>query len=341
MKVREKSYLSNLYIVIFSVLFGAVNAQDPIFSQYFASPIHLNPAFTGLSEAPRFGLNYRNQLPLFGSYRTYVTYSATYDQYFESLKSGFGIQLLSDEAGEGILKNNKVALLYGYRIPMLRKGHYLKGGLEFGIVNFRYDWDQFVFGDQIQDLETGAIGPGGTPYPSDEIRPTKTSDNYFDIGAGALYYTPDFYIGLSAKHINTPENDILKINQSAYDGLPVRWVFHGGFNYYLSRDQEKFLSPALMVAKQSKFFQVNVGANYNFSMLFAGLWYRHTRVNSDALIFLVGFQKEKWKLGYSFDFTTSSLGIEQGGSHELSLLVQLKKNPKKKSVVSDCFKAFQ
>jgi len=153
MKVREKSYLSNLYIVIFSVLFGAVNAQDPIFSQYFASPIHLNPAFTGLSEAPRFGLNYRNQLPLFGSYRTYVTYSATYDQYFESLKSGFGIQLLSDEAGEGILKNNKVALLYGYRIPMLRKGHYLKGGLEFGIVNFRYDWDQFVFGDQIQDLE--------------------------------------------------------------------------------------------------------------------------------------------------------------------------------------------
>ena len=332
---------SSLLVLILVCWWSQSKAQDPLFSQYFASAIHINPAFTGLNDAPKFALNYRNQLPLLGSFKTYVTYSASYDQFFESLNSGFGLQLLSDEAGDGILKNNKIALNYGYRIPLIAKGHYIKGGLELGFVNFRYDWDKFLFGDQIRDIETGSIGPGGTPYSTSEVRPAKTSTNYFDIGAGMLYYTPDYYVGVSLKHINTPNNDILESNQSAFNGLPLRWILHGGFNYYFNRDNSQYLSPALMIAKQSEFFQLNIGANYNFSMLFAGLWYRHARVNSDALIFVLGFQKDKWKLGYSFDFTTSSLGIENGGSHELSLLFQMRQNPKKKSVVSDCFKAFQ
>lgn len=330
------------FYIIFNIL-GQIQvyAQDPIFSQYFASPIHLNPAFTGLNKSPRIALNYRNQLPLFSSYRTYVTYSASYDQYFESLNSGFGIQLLSDEAGDGILKNNKLALLYGYRIPMAVKGHYIKGGLELGYVNMRYDWNKFLFGDQIQDLESGSISPGGTPYATDELRPQRTATDYFDAGLGFMYYSPMWYAGISAKHINGPQNDILKINQSAYSSLPIRWVLHGGFIYYTNREETSYFSPAVMLAKQSKFFQTNIGANYNFSTLFAGLWYRHARINTDAIILVLGFQKDKWKLGYSFDYTTSSLGIDNGGSHELSLLIQFKENTKKKAVVSDCFKAFQ
>ena len=54
-----------------------VKAQDPAFSQFYANPIYLNPAFAGASPGgcPRTTLNYRDQWPGIG--RTYVTYSVS------------------------------------------------------------------------------------------------------------------------------------------------------------------------------------------------------------------------------------------------------------------------
>ena len=40
-----------------------LQAQDPQFSQYYAAPLYLNPAFTGSEMLPRIGANYRNQWP--------------------------------------------------------------------------------------------------------------------------------------------------------------------------------------------------------------------------------------------------------------------------------------
>ncbi|MGM0478992.1 MAG: type IX secretion system membrane protein PorP/SprF, partial [Bacteroidota bacterium] len=36
-----------------------VRAQDPQFSQFYANPIYLNPAFAGSHGCPRFAANYR------------------------------------------------------------------------------------------------------------------------------------------------------------------------------------------------------------------------------------------------------------------------------------------
>ena len=78
-------------IIYFLCLIGVVSsskthAQDAAFSQFFANPIYLNPAMAGSNICPRLSLNYRNQWPGIG--KTYVTYSATYDQYVEQLGGG-------------------------------------------------------------------------------------------------------------------------------------------------------------------------------------------------------------------------------------------------------------
>ena len=57
-------------------------AQDAHFSQYYANPIYLNPAFAGLERCPTVHTNYRNQYPELGVYQTY---SASYDQYVDKL----------------------------------------------------------------------------------------------------------------------------------------------------------------------------------------------------------------------------------------------------------------
>ncbi|MEJ0030308.1 MAG: type IX secretion system membrane protein PorP/SprF [Bacteroidota bacterium] len=47
------------------VLLGAdlASAQDAQFSQFYAAPLYLNPAFAGSTNQGRVGMNYRNQWP--------------------------------------------------------------------------------------------------------------------------------------------------------------------------------------------------------------------------------------------------------------------------------------
>ena len=342
-----KKYLSIWFNGVLSVLCWVVIStsiygQDPLFSQYYAQPMHINPGFAGISYAPRIEMVYRNQWPLIqGSFTGYVTSAISYDQFFKKYNSGIGIQLLADNSGGGLLKSWKIAGTYGYQ-ARIDDDNFLRGGIELGFVQTSYDWEKFIFGDQLNE-EFGPISPGGTPYPTGEIRPDQTQLTYLDIGTGLLYYNPYFNLGISAKHINTPRNDILKINGSSYSGIPIRWVIHGSMQWDLSKSSrvKSILSPALMIATQSKFLQVNIGAQYQISTIFAGVWYRHTRKNPDAIIGVFGFKKGAWKLGYSFDYTLSDLGIDQGGSHELSLGIYLDEILKEKPNIQDCFEAFR
>ena len=75
-----------IIIAMFLCISNNVKAQDPAFSQFYANPLYLNPAFAGASEGgcPRATLNYRDQWP--GISRAYVTTSASWDQH---VKAGF------------------------------------------------------------------------------------------------------------------------------------------------------------------------------------------------------------------------------------------------------------
>jgi len=68
----------HLLLLLFVVSFVQIHAQDPIFSQFFAAPLHLNPAFAGVSHAPRFLHKHRNQRPSWPN--AYQTYAIAYEQ---------------------------------------------------------------------------------------------------------------------------------------------------------------------------------------------------------------------------------------------------------------------
>ncbi|MEP7168941.1 MAG: type IX secretion system membrane protein PorP/SprF, partial [Bacteroidota bacterium] len=65
--------MKRIFTLILISMSGLCLAQDPAFTQFYASPIYLNPAFAGSSRCPRLSLNYRNQWPGFD--KTYITYS--------------------------------------------------------------------------------------------------------------------------------------------------------------------------------------------------------------------------------------------------------------------------
>ena len=309
----------SLILLITCGISWAAYGQDPIFSQFYASPLQLNPAFAGNTVGPTVHLNYRNQWPSWQ--RAYTTYAASYSQFFRPVNSGFGLMLLSDDAADGLLKTNKIAGFYSYRLQINREWR-LKLGVEAAYVQTRLDWDRLVFLDQLDPLE--GLSPGGTPIPSAEVRPESLNNGYFDVSTGLLVYSSRFYGGVTIKHLNTPNESILGINEnSTSTSLPVRYSVHAGMELPLNIgprwSRNSFFSPSIMYVRQEPFAQINGGGMLRVGSIFGGLWYRHSIGNADAFIFLVGVQQGALKIGYSFDLPQSISLSNTGGTHEISL----------------------
>ncbi len=313
--------------------------QDPVFSQFYASPLRLNPAFAGNTEGGKVALNYRNQWPNIN--QAYVTYAASYDQYFPYLSSGFGLSILADDAGRGLYKTIHASALYSYNARFNRNLN-LRLGLEAGYINSRVDWSRLVFLDQI-DPEFGAISPGGLPYPSEEVPPeTGNSVGVFDVSVGVLMYTPIFYAGLSLKHLNSPKFSFLKINEDLSPGLPVAISLHGGAEVDIlrvGRGSQIYMVPNFQFLKQGEFSQLNVGTIFRYGKFGTGAWYRHASANPDALIFLVEGRQDIFRIAYSYDLTLSSLS-GTGGAHEISIIMNFDTGGSE-SKYNDCFNLFR
>jgi len=317
-----------------------LNAQDPIYSQYYSAPLQLNPAFAGNTDYPLFHANYRLQWPSIA--QAYTTYSASYDQYFDRTRSGLGFHVLSDDAGNGILKTVKLSGIYSYKIQF--SGDYnLKIGLEAGFIQSRLNWNKLIFSDQL-DPSTGAITSGGSVLPSTETQPDRLNTGMLDISSGVLLYNPLYYVGISFKHLNNPQNSLLGSSES-FVGLPTRISLHGGLQINFDRgnkkDEGSFISPNVLLLKQGGFHQMNIGSYGSFKNLLLGIWYRTTFNNSDAVIFTTGAKLETIKLQYSYDYTISELGLNTGGTHEISIKMALESLGPVKSKYNDCLSLFR
>jgi type IX secretion system PorP/SprF family membrane protein len=328
------------FIVSHTVSFG----QDPIYSQYYNAHLQMNAALAGNTFSPLIQLNYRNQWP--GLDNIYTTYSISYDQFINKINSGIGLSLLTDNAGDGTLRNTGLMGFYSYRLRVKRQS-YIKGGMEVGVVNMALDWDKLKFGDAI-DPAFGPISPGGTPYPSLESPLSNTTKNYLNIGAGVVFYNPKYYVGISLKNLNTPDVSFLDNSRSPVESsgsIPVRYSVHGGMQILLRTGNKNidptFVSPNIMFLKQSGYYQLNLGAYLSVNKIQGGLWYRHSLYNGDALITSIGVKKDFLKITYSFDLTLSQLGIGPGGSHELGIIFNFEHLYPKKQDYNDCFAIFR
>lgn len=338
-----------LFILCILSISSSVGAQDPVFSQYYTSPLFINPAFSGIALAPKISLNYRNQYP--GWPNAYSTFAAAYEQPIENLNSSLGLIVMGDAAGNGLLKTNRVSGIFGYQVRV-NNGLAIKFGVEAGIIQSSIDWDRLVFVDQL-DPRYGQEDQFGNPLISEELIPESLTKVIPDISVGMIFYTSKFYGAIGVKHLNSPDESLLALNPNLNLGIPIAFSLQAGGQIILqegnNRRPSTFLSPNLLFIKQGALGQINGGAYAGFGKFFAGLWYRHTFSNPDAIIGLFGFRYGVMKLGYSYDITISKLSTVEGGTggtHEISLSFNLEdseifKRKRRNSRYSDCFKIFR
>jgi len=331
-------------LLLMGLTMPVLSAQDPVYSQFYNAHLQMNAAMAGNTRTPLVQLNYRNQWPGLGN--IYTTYSLSADQYISGLKSGIGGMLLADNAGDGTLRTTSLTGYYSYRVRVTRD-RYLKAGLEVGYGVMALDWDKLRFGDGIDPL-TGPLTPGGTPLPSGEVPAGDGSARYLNLGAGLVLFDPTWHIGLSMKNINSPELSFLSGGLSAFGaekGIPARFTMHAGSQYTFragtASQLPSFLSPNVMMTWQGGYWQVNGGAFLAINQIMAGAWYRYSVLNGDAVIASVGVRSQFLKVTYSFDYTVSALGIRQGGSHELGLVLNFDHLFPKRQEYNDCFAIFR
>ncbi|MCB9261545.1 MAG: type IX secretion system membrane protein PorP/SprF [Flavobacteriales bacterium] len=326
MKTQRLLYRGLVAVALGLLLSPNAKAQDPEFSQFYATPVYTNPAMAGTGTCNgggRMVINYRNQWPsLPGTFQTTV---ASYDQHFENVGGGFGVILLNDVAGEGLLTTNQASFVYSYLLRVSKKLH-MRFGLEGQIMQRNIDWSKLRWPDQI-DATRGFVLNTQEPPPVKGI----TSPNF---NLGYLLYTEGFYAGVAVHNVIEPVQSFYGDNQAK---LPRRYTAHLGSVIPLdkrpiSRSEVTF-SPNALFMMQGQFTQLNFGFYMNRGPLVSGLWFRQTLgevKNSDALMLLVGFRKEKFKFGYSFDLTVDSKKTAAKGSHEISAAIEWCAKPPRK-----------
>mgnify|MGYP006183419693 CR=1 FL=1 len=306
---------------------SAAHAQDPQYSQYYAAPLYLNPAMAGGELTGRVGFNYRNQWPSIDA--QFTTFSAYYDTYLPDYNSGIGIHVMQDTEGAAKLRSTTISALYSYELK-LADNVYFRPGFQASYIRREIGfYENLVFANNINSADPfGDLinWPGDIPGLGDPV-------SMLSLSVGGLFFTENAWAGLSAHHVNQP-------NQSFIDGispLPMKLSFHAGYRFSLGEGsmrsdfthlrRQRYFTPTVNYKRQGPFEQLDLGAYIYVEPIVFGLWYRglpfkpvENQSNRDAIVMMVGINLlSGLNIGYSFDYTVSQLGIQSGGAHELSL----------------------
>ena len=320
---------------LFVILPLFAEAQDPQFSQYYANPLYLNPALTGNIASARAGVSYRRQWPAIDA--NFDTYTVYYDQYLPDVNSAVGLLLMHDRQGVAGLNSTSAHANYVYQMP-LSNGLTVRPGISLGVFQRAVNTDNLKWGDQFD-------GSGFSGITSEDL------SNYdpvyqFDLSLGGLVYTPFWWAGASWSHINEPAYTFID-QPSDLAKLPYKISVHGGYRIALPADEirvgldkfgrERSITPTFEFKYQNAFRQLSLGGYLTWEPLVVGLWYRgipigsnEVKNRSESAILMIGLLRSRYSIGYSFDYTLSSLRIATGGAHEVTFAYQFKMgNPKK------------
>jgi type IX secretion system PorP/SprF family membrane protein len=311
--------------LVLLMLSASTLAQDPNFSQFFASPLTLNPAMTGKFDGVyRIAGNYRNQWPTINN--AFTTYTASVD--FGVLKNripeidqfGVGILAFSDKSGNDILQNNSFAVSAAYHKGLDENGfHSIGVGFQGSYTSKMLFPYKAKYADQLTPL--GFTGVTSEVFSSNQI-----SMKYFDLNAGVIYNGStngynNFYLGASMYHINRPKESF----QGGQFLLPARFTLQGGFKLPVASYHTLHFSAnhSMQAGAKNTVVGAAFGLNTNNDEenpvnVYLGSWYRF----GDAIIPYVGLEFGSLHFGYSYDVNTSSLkpGSNMRGGNEISLI---------------------
>jgi type IX secretion system PorP/SprF family membrane protein len=295
-------------ILTILVLTAKIQAQDIHFSQFYDSPLNLNPALTGDFEGSyRFVGNFRRQWASISPnpYRS-TSFSVDAHDFLKSRNLGLGILLFQDIAGDSRFQQLQGGISLAYKLRLSKdSAHSLSIGPRIYMNQFSLSYIDLRYGDQFN----------GNSY--DPSLPTSDA-----IGLLALK-SLDMALGFQYAY-NNGQGQQLKIGMAVDNFFQPRMVFLSGGQSHISRRYTAhaqmvfpfrpnwYAEPFGLYMRQGEYQQLNIGSTvrydmdprkYNYRAVFAGA---STRVG-DAANLTAGLYYGAWKFGLSYDINYSKL----------------------------------
>lgn len=313
-----KKLLLTLTIALQLATAGVVKAQvDPHFSQFYAYPLWLNPALTGVFDGQtRLSANFRDQWAnISNGYRTAGVSVDTKP----TDKVSIGLNILDQKAGTAGYNYFNAAASFGYGIALSGDGNQrLHFGLQAGVISRSFDPGKLQSDNQY-DPNTG-FDP---TLPNFETF-GYSSNTVFDAGAGIYYYNADpmnkanLFAGAAVNHINDVRDPFASGGISSK--LPVRFTAHGGIRIKASDSFDLIPNAVYIKQGQGQIKAFGIYSEFKFAddngLVLGGMM----RLQ-DAAIANVGYHLHRMVIGASYDFNTSGLrAVTSGrGGFELSI----------------------
>lgn len=314
--------MKQLLVILFllTVLLPEVQAQDPMYTHGFMSPVYLNPAATGMADYDfRMTAVYRRQWLVVPSGMQYFTVSA--DKFIYEHSIGVGMMVNSER--EGFI--NKLGINGTFSKLLCFGTHQLSLGLQAGMYNRKVDYSKLWFADQINNQ--GII----SNLPS-QVSPNINNKKWVpDFAAGAMWiHNSGLMIGASVHHVNQPDESFTNQEESKLPRrltLTTRMPFVIGVNKVW--DDDLLLVPGAIYSMQRKNQTLSLGCEFKTHYINLGLWYRNNMNyrRSDAISITVTLDNflgrndydnpDKVRAGFAYDATTNGAGLTRtAGSTE-------------------------
>jgi len=316
----------------------SARGQDMNYTQYFSTPLYVNPAFTGINTGVRARFLFRDQWPSAPiAYKSYY-FSADLGDRALPGAGGLGLVVESDNPGAGLINNLNAALTIGVRIPIT--GFLVaQVGIKAGIMQRQISYNDLVFTSSLDPRYGNIYQSGFTDFnASKRVVP--------DFGAGGLLQfssnegniTGNF--GFAVDHIFKPDVSFLSVGSSQY---PRKWTGHldlvfstgpgGASNAINSSSIEPLkIDIGAIYMNQSNLNSLQVGLNLLKYNIYLGCWYKSTLtgVVNSACAVVAGYKYNFYenmsiKFMYSYDIQVSGALQGTGGAHEISLILEFDK----------------
>lgn len=326
--------MKRILVIISLVLAGGANSQQmPQYSQYLRNQYMVNPGAAGVYDFVDVTIGGRWQWVGFGDEPRTAYLSVTSPltrnprpKYNPALrisngpvrnpeiktgkfKHAVGGQLMADQYGA--FRKLQLSGTYAIHMPVSKKMN-LSFGTRIGLSNNTFLRDKAQVLNMVDQTQTYTDDTYNT-FAADQ-----TSKYILDIGAGLYLYSKNLFVGIAADQLT---KDMVEFGSGSAN-FNNQMHFVGTAGYKIPLNENLSLTPAVL-AKMMSPAPLSIEGSLQLEYkewLWAGVSYRH----KDAVIGMLGLNiSERFKFGYSYDFSLSRFKDFSGGGHEIVLGLML------------------
>lgn len=324
---KKSIVLGKLFFILYICsIMNQIEAQGVYFSQYYSSPLVLNPAYTGQHE-DKFRIVSNTHVQ--GNYfnENVISGTLSYDQQIiiKRAEIGVGACYTYDRSLASNFPKQSINLSFASALSVSERSG-LGLGIQVGYNNMFISYDHLSFPEQY-NRDTGGFD---TSLPISENFDENNSD-YVNVNAGLVwsYKMSKSYLstGISVRHLNSPSYHLTDIKSS----ISQRYIYHVVYKNY-ANNQFHF-TPRFLFSHQSSINYFMVGSsmqvNKDFGLdsakgYFFGAYYAfREEIDANSLIAVLGFEKRMFTAMLTGDFNINKkVGNVHNQAFEITFIIR-------------------